>query len=92
MWNVSCPKHPEKEAILEAARRGPVVVYEDHNAETGLGSVVAGILATETVATPFRILGVPRYGVSGDPDAVFKDAGIAPEAVADAVRSLCRKG
>ncbi|MHC5039543.1 MAG: transketolase [Planctomycetota bacterium] len=90
VWNASCPKDPEKAAILEAAQRGALVVYEDHHADSGLGITVAGILATASRSCPFRIMGVTRYAGSGNPEAVFKEAGLAPEDVAETVRALCR--
>ncbi len=88
VWNASCPNHPDRDAVLTAAKRGPILVYEDHHAETGLGSVVARILAEAGVATRFRILGVTRYGGSGTPDALYREAGLSTEHAASALREL----
>ncbi|MHC4601196.1 MAG: transketolase [Planctomycetota bacterium] len=89
VWNVSCPKDPDRNAILEAATAGPLLVYEDHHAATGLGSVVAGLLAGARVNCAFGVVGVTRYGCSGKVDAVFKDACASPEDAAKALKALC---
>lgn len=49
----------DREAVLEAAKTGNVIVAQDHNIIGGLGSMVAMVLAENRVGVNFKILGVP---------------------------------
>jgi transketolase len=86
--NASSLKPADREAVLEGARLGAVLTYEDHNADTGLGAIVAGILADAGVGVALRRLGVTRYGTSGVPDDLFAEQGLAPTDLARAARAL----
>ncbi len=77
--NCPCPLHPQEEPLLEAAERGPVFVYEDHNAYTGLGCVVGGIYLRERVPARLHCLGVTNYAPSGEPEILYRLQGLAPE-------------
>jgi transketolase len=57
----------DKEAILEAADKGPVVTVEDHHVDTGLGAMVALVLAESGRTARFKRCGVQFYGGSGQP-------------------------
>jgi transketolase len=46
-------------AVLDAARRTPVVTIEEHSVIGGLGSAVAEVLAEASHATPFNRIAVP---------------------------------
>ncbi|MCK5118083.1 MAG: transketolase, partial [Candidatus Latescibacteria bacterium] len=52
--NLCCLSAPDVEAIREAARTGVVITYEDHNIHTGLGSIVASVIAEEGLRTRFK--------------------------------------
>ena len=62
--------------MREAAASGCIITYEDHNVHTGLGSIVAGVLAEERLNVQFTKLGVTGYGLSGPSDAVYAGAGL----------------
>jgi len=59
------------EAIREAAGTGLVVTYEDHNVHTGLGSIVANVLAEEGLTCTFRKLGIRDFAGSGTPEELW---------------------
>jgi transketolase len=70
--NISCLSDLDIEAILRAARTGTIVTYEDHHAHTGLGSIIARVLAEHGVSTRFRVMGITQYGSSGKPDDLYR--------------------
>lgn len=85
--NASSLKPVDREAIVDAARFvGTLFTYEDHNVHTGLGSLVANVLVDEGVSAKLQRLGVSHYGTSGKPDDLFKEQGLAPEDLAQAVK------
>lgn len=49
----------DKEAVIDAAGTGCVLVAQDHNIVGGLGSIIATVISEEGLKTGFKILGVP---------------------------------
>ena len=86
--NMASLKPVDEAAIVEAAKRGPVITVEDHIAETGLGGITARVMASHGVAQKLRMLGVSRYGVSGKPADLFASQGLDPEGIKTAVEEL----
>ena len=56
--NMSTIRPIDRQAIVEAARRGPIVTVEEHTVYGGLGSAVAEVVVS-TRPTRMRLLGVP---------------------------------
>ncbi len=48
----------DRQAIIDAAKTGRIIVAQDHNIIGGLGFMVASILAEEKLAVNFKILGI----------------------------------
>ena len=48
----------DRNAIIDAAKTGCVVVAQDHNIVGGLGSLVATVMAEEGLSSKFRIIGM----------------------------------
>jgi len=86
--NISCLTDPDVEAMRAAAETGTIVTYEDHNVRTGLGSIVANVLAENGLAVKFRKMGVSTYGSSGKPEALFDEQGLGVQSLVEAVESL----
>ena len=84
--NVACPKDIDRAAIKSAAATGAIITYEDHNVHTGLGSIIAGIIAEERLSTSFSKLGVTEYGLSGQSDTVYTGAGLGIDNLIAAVK------
>ena len=74
--NVSCLTDLDKERLKEAAQTGAIVTYEDHNINTGLGSVVANFLAENCLNPHFKKMGAKAYAGSGAPVELFKMQGL----------------
>jgi len=89
--NIACPCDIDKEAVKQAATTGIILTLEDHNKNTGLGSMVAQVLAEESLSVKFIRLGVARYGESGKPDELYKIFGMDEESIAKAILSNIKK-
>jgi len=75
------PLEPDREAIRAAAKTGLIVTYEDHNVDTGLGCIVANVLAEEGLTCKFRKLGVSFFSSSGVPEALWQLQGLDVESL-----------
>ncbi len=84
--HVACPKDIDRAAISTAASTGCIVTYEDHNVHTGLGSIIACVLAEERQAVSFARLGVTEYGLSGPSDTAYIGAGLGVDDLIAAVK------
>jgi transketolase len=82
------PLDPEREAIRAAAKTGLIVTYEDHNVHTGLGCVVANVLAEEGLTCSFRKLGVSFFSSSGIPEALWQLQGLDPDSLVKVILKL----
>jgi len=89
--NVSCPLALDRKLLKEASETRLIVTYEDHNVNTGLGSIVAEAIAEEGMAVKLRKLGVNYYGASGESDELFKMYGLDAEALANIVEEEIKK-
>lgn len=87
--NASSLQPFDRDCIVEAARTvGCLLTYEDHNVNTGLGAIVANVVADAGLAVRLRRMGVSQYGTSGKPDDLFAAQGLAPSDLAAAARAL----
>ena len=85
VYAVSCPLAPDMDALKEAAKAGPIVTLEDHNINTGMGSIMIVEAARQGIALPKVVtLGVNHYGASGTSDQVRAEMGLTPEKIAEA--------
>ena len=78
----------DRQSIIAAGKSGPILTVEDHHVDTGLGAVVALILAEEKISTPFKRLGVRRYGTSGKPADLYAEQGLDAEGIAGSFKEL----
>ena len=62
--------------VREAAKTGKIITLEDHHRDTGLGRIVATVMADEGVHAKLLRLGVAHYSSSGAPADLFRDAGL----------------
>ena len=89
--NMHTPKPIDRDAILESARKtGCVVTAEEHTILGGMGSAVAEVLIQE-FPVPMKMVGVrDRFGVSGEPDELFRHFGLTPEDIAKAAKEVLK--
>lgn len=74
--SLSCLSDPDIDAILKAANTGKVITYEDHHIQTGLGSLIANVIAENGLSVRFRKMGITQYGSSGKPDDLYRMQGL----------------
>jgi transketolase len=89
--NISCLSDLDVEAILRAAETGIVITYEDHHVQTGLGSLIANLLAGHGRGIRFRKLGITQYGSSGKPEDLYRMQGLDAESLVQMVMEEVRK-
>ena len=86
--NLSTIRPIDRESVLEAARRGPIVTVEEHTVFGGLGSAVAEVVVTEHPVR-MRMLGVPGvFAPTGSAELLLGYFGLTPDGIRAAVRSL----
>jgi len=83
--NISCLSDLDIGSILKAAKTGMIITYEDHHIQTGLGSLIANVLAEHRLGIRFRKMGITRYGSSGKPNDLYKMQGLDVDSLVQAV-------
>jgi transketolase len=78
----------DMEAVLKAAESGVILTVEDHHVDTGLGSVVATILAEAGKGIKFQRAGVKQYGGSGKPADLYASQGLDGKSIAEKVEKM----
>ncbi len=78
----------DRQSITAAAQAGPLLTVEDHHVDTGIGAIVATVLAEEKISTPFKRLGVTRYGSSGKPADLYAEQGLDGRGIAAAFQEM----
>lgn len=81
----------DSRAILEAAALGPIITAEDHHVQTGLGSLVANVLAEHGKCVSFLKLGVTHYHSSGTPDKLYARQGLTADNMVSKMKGLLKK-
>jgi transketolase len=86
--NMSTVRPLDRQAILEAARTGPIVTIEEHTVVGGLGSAVAEVVV-EAHPVRMRLLGFPgEFAPTGSPAFLFEHFGLTPEGIRRAALKL----
>ena len=83
VYAVSCPLCTDSELLDELSGYKLVLTLEDHDRDTGMGSKMAIAIASSGRSINLRRKGVTQYGVSGDPEDLYRMAGLLPEQVAE---------
>lgn len=78
----------DKEAVLKAAESGVILTVEDHHIDTGLGSMVATVLAETGKGVTFKRSGVAHYGGSGKPSDLYASQGLDGKSIAAKVKAM----
>lgn len=86
--NISTPKKLDDNIMKEVSKMGKIIVYEDHNVNTGLGSIVADYCIEKGYNVKLLKLGIENYCYSGKPDDLFALIGLSPEDAAVKIESF----
>lgn len=65
-----------------------LVVLEDHNVKTGLGTAIASSMFSLGLQAQMIKIGVPQYAGSGKPDDLYKTLGMDAASVAARIRGI----
>lgn len=86
--NMSTVRPIDTEAILRAARAGPIVTIEEHTTYGGLGSAVAEVVVSSR-PTRMRLLGVPGvFAPTGSAEFLLEHFRLTPPHIRAAAREL----
>lgn len=72
LLNVSCPLALDVQKLAEAAKRGPIITFEDHNVQTGVGVRIAALLLDEQLTARLVRIGLHRYGGSAKASDLYR--------------------
>jgi transketolase len=78
----------DKDILLEAATKSPIMTVEDHHVDTGLGVSAATVLMEAGIGTKLRRLGVHHYGGSGKPAELYAEQGLDAASIAESLKEL----
>lgn len=76
LYYVSSPLEIRKQAIETAVKTGHIFSIEDHNLNSGLGSILADKMIQYGLMAPLTKFGAQSYPYSGNSDDVYKWAGL----------------
>ncbi|MEO0106142.1 MAG: transketolase [candidate division WOR-3 bacterium] len=86
IYNVSSPFAIKPEFIKEAAKTGLIITYEDHIVHSGLGSIIAQIIAEERLRTNFVKVGITEYGGSDEPEPLYKKYSLDAQSLVNRIK------
>ncbi len=86
--NISTPVDIDVNAVVEAAKTGLVITYEDHNVKTGIGVTVAAVFADKGISCRLLRKGVYKYGSSMSPDKLYEEQGLDKESVKQEIKNI----
>jgi transketolase len=86
--NMASIRPIDREAIVRAAQRGPIVTVEEHTVFGGLGSAVAEVVV-DTHPVRMKMLGVPGvFAPTGSAEFLLEHFGLTAPGIAGAARAL----
>ena len=89
--NMHTVKPIDRAAIIKAAKEtGAIVTAEEHTIMGGFGSAIAEVITGEC-PVPVKMVGVKdRFGLSGEPDELFKYFGLTAKDIVKAAKEAIR--
>jgi len=91
VFNFSCAKDLDPEALSAACKTGILVTYEDHNVNTGLGAAVSDCLFQLDLKVELFKMGIPHYATSGKPSELLDTIGLDENSLKYTLRRLMEK-
>ena len=82
---VSCPLAIDRETLETAARNKIVFSIEDHNVNSGLGSILADRIGEENLCCRLVKIGIPEYPRSGSSEDLYNWAGLSSQSIIDRI-------
>ena len=85
-------KPVDRNAIIDAAKTGTILVAQDHNVVGGLGSIVATVLAEEGLSVKFKNIGIPdKFVAMAHAPYLYHEFGYDVDGLVDQMIKLLEK-
>lgn len=91
LWYVSTPLQIDEEMLQQAVKTKNVITLEDHNVNSGMGTIIADKLVELQLSCQLIKLGIKDYPVSGNSDDVYTWAGINTDTIVDTIKQTLHK-
>jgi transketolase len=88
LWYVSSPLIIDEQMLETAVISGHIITIEDHNVNSGLGSIIADKLVEKQMCVQLSKLGVKDYPISGSSDDVYKWAGLDTDSIIKSIKLI----
>ncbi|MEO0258294.1 MAG: transketolase [candidate division WOR-3 bacterium] len=90
--NISTPFALDEELLLRNdIISNPIFIYEDHNVNSGLGTLIADFYASFGVCAKIKKFGLKNYAVSGKADDLYKIYGLTPDNISAFILEFLNK-
>ncbi len=86
IYNISSPFLIDPEVVKVSAKTGFIITCEDHIVYTGLGSIIAQIIAEANISTKLIKIGIEQYGCSDEPDVLYKKYGLDADGLIEKIK------
>ncbi len=86
--NLSTPLDLDKEKVIQAAKTGLIITYEDHIVHSGIAGSVARFVLENNISCKFIAKGATKYGSSTSPNNLYKEQGLDADSVAQEIIGL----
>lgn len=90
LWYVSSPLSLDDDMLDGATKLGHIITIEDHNVNSGLGSIVADRLVEKQICCKITKMGVKDYPISGTSDDVYKWAGLDTDNIIKTIKQITK--
>ena len=78
----------DEAALVEACATGAILTVEDHNVESGMGSILASTMARKGLQAKIKLLGVDHYADSGKSSDLYAAMGLDAAGIAKSFATL----
>jgi transketolase len=83
--NVTAPLHLDPGIIKKAAKTGLIITYEDHMVTSGLGNIVAQVIAEQRLSVNIVKMGIQQYGGSDQHEILYGKHGLDAASLVDVI-------
>lgn len=88
LWYVSSPLEIDPEMLEQAVKTEHIITIEDHNVNSGMGSIIADKLLELNLSCKLAKLGIKEYPVSGNSEDVYKWAGLDTDSIVRTIKQV----
>jgi len=90
VWNISSISEIQEDDLKKIAKHKHVFTYEDHNVNTGMGSIVAAKMNKFGLPARVHAFGVTHYGISGSCEDMYAYFHLDQESIAEKIITILK--